>query len=105
MQTEVSILHHDYPSRVRDHVETKLQGLHRFFDRVISMRARLEREKDDHRVEIVANVGRGTPLVVEATGEAFKAALEEATDRMARLLKKHNAKLTHERRRVGRPGH
>ena len=105
MQTEVSILHHDYPARVRDRVETKLQGLHRFFDRVVSMRARLERQKDDHRVEIVANVGRGALLVVDSTGESFGAALDEATDRMARLLKKHNEKLKHDRRRVGRPGH
>ncbi len=105
MQTEVSILHHDYPARLREVVETKLQALQKFYERVHSMRAMLERQKEEHRVELVANVGKGSVLVVDARGSALEAALDEAADRMGRLLRRHNQKLTHERRRIGREGH
>ncbi len=74
MQAQVSILHHDYPVRAREQVEQKLQHLVKFYDRIVSLRALLERQRDDHRVEIVARVGRGTVLVVDARATAFSAA-------------------------------
>lgn len=99
MKTEVSILHHDYPGRVRDLVEEKLQGLPKFFDRVHSVRANLERQRDDHRVELVANVGKGSVLVADAKGEAFRATLNEAVDRMSAQLRKHHDKQIDRNRR------
>jgi len=105
MKTEVSILHHDYPARVRETVEEKLQHLGRFCDWVVSIRALLERQADDHRVEIVANAGGGTVLVADATADAFSVALEEAVERMGRHLKRHHDKITKDRHRGGRIGH
>jgi ribosomal subunit interface protein len=99
MQTQVSILHHDYPSWVRETVETKMQHLVKFYDRIVSMRALLERQHSEHRVEIVAAVGRGAVLVVDARGDEFTNALEEAMTRMERLLKRHHDKLSISRRR------
>jgi len=100
MKVEVVILHHEYPSRLRDYAEEKIQQLERFFERTISIRAMLERQHDEHRAELVANVGRGVVLVVDAREAGIKAALDEAMDRMARVLKRHKAKRTSERRRV-----
>ena len=105
METQVAILHHDYPTRIRDGVEERLQSLVKFHDRVVSMKALLERQKEDHRVELVANVGRGTILVADVRGEAFKSALDEAMDRMTRRLKRHHDKVTRDRHRGGRVGH
>ena len=105
MKTQVSILHHDYPARVRETVEEKLQHLARFHERVVSMRALLERQNEEHRVEIVANVGRGTVLVSDLTANAFAAAVDGAVDRMARHLKRHHDKVTRDRHRGGRIGH
>jgi ribosomal subunit interface protein len=99
MKLEVAILHHDhYPEHVREHVEKKLQHLVRFFDRTESIRARLERQHDDHRVEIVANVRRGVVLVAEARSATLDQAVEQALDRMARVLRRHKDKLTQGRR-------
>jgi ribosomal subunit interface protein len=103
MQAQVSILHHDYPARAREQVEQKLQHLVKFYDRIVSMRALLERQHEEHRVEIVAHVARGAVLVVDARSTAFSSALEEAIQRMERLLKKQNDKRTSGRRR-GRTG-
>lgn len=99
MQTQVSILHHDYPARVREQVEERLQHLVKFYDRIVSMRALLERQNEEHRVEIVANVGQGAVLVVDARDSAFTRALDEALDRMESLLKRYNKKLIENRRR------
>lgn len=102
MQTQVSILHHDYPAAIRDGVEQKLQHLVKFYERTVSMRALLERQNEAHRVELVANVGQGAVLVVDARDTAFAIALEEAIKRMERLLKRHNSKHIEARRRSGR---
>jgi ribosomal subunit interface protein len=102
MKTLVSIPHHEYPARVREHVEDKLQHLARFFARIVSMRALLERQGEEHRVELVANVGQGITLVVDARGEALEAALDEALDRMGRVLRRHKTRLNDRQRRAGR---
>ena len=99
MKTQVSILHHDYPGRVRDLVDEKLQGLTRFFGRVVSVRANLERQNEDHRVELVANVGHGSVLVADVRGEAFRSTLDQAIDSMSRQLRKHHDKQIERNRR------
>ena len=99
MLTQVSILHHDYPSQVRDQVDEKLKHLTRFSERIVSLRALLERQREEHRVEIVASVGHGAVLVADARHLSFGPALDEALSRMEGLLKRHNQKLTQERRR------
>jgi ribosomal subunit interface protein len=99
MQTQVSILHHDYPSQVRETVDGRLQHLTKFHDRIVSLRALLERDHDAHRVELVASVGHGAVLVVDARDEGFTTALDEALRRMERLLKRQNERHGHDRRR------
>ena len=101
MKTEVAILHHEYPSKIRDYVTEKLQHLVRYYDGTVSMRAVLERQHADHRVELVANVRRGVTLVVDARADTLTSALDDALDRMSRLLGRHKMKLKQEGRRRG----
>jgi ribosomal subunit interface protein len=102
MQTQVSILHHDYPAHVRDLIESRLQHLGKFYERLVSVRALLERHNEEHRVEIVANAGGGAVLVIDARASTFKQAIEEAFHGMEGQLKKHNQKQVQERRREHR---
>ena len=99
MKTEVAILHHEYPPSIRDHVVAKLQHLFRFFEGTVSLRAVLDRQHDEHRVELVANVRRGVVLVVDARADSISAALDEAVARMGRVLRRHKAKLKQPRRK------
>jgi ribosomal subunit interface protein len=98
MQTLVSILHHDYPTVIRDTVDAKLQHLSKYHHHIVSLRAMLERQREDHRVELVANVGHGSVLVVDARRTDFGHALEEAYERMERLLKRDHDRRVHRRR-------
>lgn len=98
MNTRVSILHRAYPERVRAVVEERLQGLSRFYDRIVTVSARLERNPGEHHVELVANVGRQV-LVADVRGRGFRSALDEALNRLASQLRKHHDKVRLERRR------
>ncbi len=89
MKTQVSIPHHDYPARVREFVEQRLESLLESYDRIVSLRAMCERQSLTHRVELVANVGRHATLVVDARADAFGTALDAALAKMARVLTRH----------------
>ena len=93
MKTEVAILHHEYPARVRDHVAARLQSLIRFFEGTVSLRAVLERQHEEHRVELVASVRRGVVLVVDARGSSVTSALDQALERMGRVLSRRKGRL------------
>ena len=99
MKTQVSILHHDYPSRYRTVIEDRLAALERFNGHILSMDARVEKEAREHHVELVANLGKNHTLVANVRREAFGEALSEALDRMGRQLRKHHDKARLEPRR------
>jgi len=100
MKTEVAILHQEYPAKIREHVVSKLQHLVRFFEGTVSLRAVLQKQHDEHCVELVANVRRGVVLVVEARANSIAGALDEAMNRMGRVLTRHKDKLKVGRRRA-----
>ncbi len=100
MKTEVSILHHKYPSSFRKVVQAKIGPLARFFEGTHSLRAVLDKQHDEHRVEMIASVRQGNVLVVESRAAAIGAALDEAVARMGRTLKRHKDKLKTGRRRA-----
>jgi ribosomal subunit interface protein len=93
MKTIVSIPHHEYPALVRDLVEAKLQHLAKYYNRIVSLRAVLERENEAHRIELVVNVGHGVTLVVDSRGPLLEATLDEALGRMTRTLTRHKGKI------------
>lgn len=97
MKTQVSIPHHDYPARVREFVEQRLESLLESYDRIVSLRAMCERQSLTHRVELVANVGRHATLVVDARADAFGTALDGALAKMARVLSRHRERLQQSR--------
>jgi ribosomal subunit interface protein len=99
MKTLVSIPHHEYPAMVRERVEQKLQELLKYYERIVSLRAVLERQSEEHRVELVANIGHHATLVVHARGELLDTAVEEAIASMARTLRRHKTRLDDQHRR------
>ncbi|HED64067.1 MAG TPA: ribosome-associated translation inhibitor RaiA [Planctomycetes bacterium] len=102
MKTEVAILHKEYPETVRDLAVSKIEHLIRYFDGTVSIRAVLERQKEEHRVELVANVRQGVVLVVDAKETTVGAALDEAVDRMRRVLRRHKDKIKDKRKGRGK---
>ena len=97
MKTSVAIPHHDYSSSVRTKVEERLRPLEDISREVHSVHAVVERERDLHRVELVANVARGHTLVADVRRESFKDALGEAVRRMSSQLKKLHGRIVDRR--------
>lgn len=102
MKTHVSSHHGDYSAGMRNLVEEKIGELVRFYNRATSMEARLERDADTHRVELICTVPHGPVLVADARADGIRGALDSALSKMARKLKRSRAKQTTERRRPGR---
>ena len=105
MKTIVSIPHLEYPARVRERVEEKLQHLVKFYERIVSLRAVLARDGEDHKIELVANVGHGVTLVVDARQGQLDAAIDQAVQRMTKVLTRHKSRRAQRHRRGGRIGH
>jgi len=99
MKTEVILPRNGYPARVRNHVSSKLEGLARFFEGTVSVRAHLQKEHGKHRVELLANVRRGVVLVVESRDSRMSAALDDSIERMGRVLTRHKEKIKLARRK------
>jgi ribosomal subunit interface protein len=102
METRVTILHGEYPEHVRGLVEQKLEQLERLQAPVHRLRAQLHRRRDEHRVELVAEVGRGAVLVADVRGAAFGGTLDEALERMTLLLTRRKEKRAAARRALRR---
>lgn len=99
MQTHVSILHHDYPARLRGIVEGRLDALPRFYNRIVTVSARLQRASRSHHVELVAHVGGGNVLVANVQRNGLRVALDDAMHKLQRQIEKHHDKVRLERRR------
>jgi ribosomal subunit interface protein len=102
VKTVVQTPHHEYSAAVRADVEERLHQLLHYYERIISLRAVLERQSNLHRVELVANVGHHATLVVDARAGALEAAIDEALARMRTILERHKGKRVDRRRRADR---
>ncbi|MBC8451330.1 MAG: HPF/RaiA family ribosome-associated protein [Planctomycetes bacterium] len=99
MNTEVSLLHAAYSPDLRDFVEEKLSGLTRFHERLRSVRAVLDCQREEHMVELVAKVDGDAPFVVEQKAGSARAAVDLGAERLARVLRKAREKSVDPRRR------
>ena len=94
MNVEISIPHGSYPASIREQIEERLAELGRFDGRTQSMRAILDKDNSEHRVELIATPAGGPVLVVDSKAESLTKALDASIDRMARALRKRKEKRT-----------
>ena len=103
MKKDVALLHNAYPSSLRDYVEQRLDGLGRFNERMTAVRAVLDHQHNDHRVELVASIGGSGPLVVEAMAHSPRLALKHALASLTTSLKRQRTKFLDSRHHAGPP--
>ncbi len=94
MNKQISILHGSYPSEVRTLIESRLDALPLFGNRVDSLTARLDRMHEEHQIELVAGVGGAGTLVAKAQTSNLSKALDEAIERLTSQLRRlHDRKV------------
>ncbi len=84
MQIIVSSRHQDVGDELKTHVGHKLEKLTRFYDRVESIEAVLDRDGEVPIVEAIVNAERGIRFVARESGEDFYAALDLVMDKLSR---------------------
>jgi putative sigma-54 modulation protein len=98
MKTSVTARHFDLTSEVHDHAINSIEGLGKYFDRIIDAHMVLKKEKKQWKVEAILGVP-GETLTAEGEDDQLFTAIDVATDRAERQLKKYKAKLTREKDR------
>ncbi|HPF13796.1 MAG: HPF/RaiA family ribosome-associated protein [Planctomycetes bacterium] len=98
MRKQISILSDTYPADTRGLIESRLDSMHLFGNRLDTVTARLVRDHESHAIELVAGAGRDGTLVARSKTTNLMQALDEAIDRLtAQLRKLHDRRVDRHR--------
>ncbi len=110
MKTSVTARHFDLSPQVHDHAISAMESLGKYFDRIIDVQLILAKEKSGWRAETIIGVPGETLTAESEDGQLFTA-IDDATDKAERQLKKYKAKFDPQKDRrsiqqlnMGRPG-
>ena len=98
MKTSVTARHFDMTPQVHEHAISAMEGLEKYFDRIIDSQFILVKESKHWTAEAIIGVP-GETLTAESSGELLFTAIDDVTDKAERQLKKYKAKVSHERDR------
>ncbi len=101
MQIQISGHQIEVTQALRDHVQTRLAKLDKYFDNVTSLAVVLSVEKVVHRAEATLSVA-GRTLHAEATDGDMYASVDALLDKLVAQLRKHKEKVTAHHREEGR---
>jgi len=79
---------------LREYLISKLEGLERFYDRIISIDVNLDAEKGRQIVGIVAYLPKRKILRVNAESNDMHTTIDSAVDKLKRQLQKYKEKLS-----------
>ncbi len=92
MQKTMTARHCDLAEAYKEHADREIDRLNRYSDNIISADLIVSQEKYRYLVELNVHVGGHILTSREEDTEAYTA-LDQAVDKMATQLKKHNGKL------------
>jgi putative sigma-54 modulation protein len=98
MNSRVTARHFDMTEATKIYALEAMDGLTRYFDRIVDCHLVLEKEKDRWRAECVLGV-YGKTLNADSTEDLLYPAIDAAIDKMERQLEKYKAKISHEKNR------
>jgi putative sigma-54 modulation protein len=101
MRVTISGVHTETGSTLKDHTESKMEGLTKYFDKVIDVTVTFAQEKHHHhlhRADVTVHAN-GIVLRAEGTGIDFYAAIDEAALKLGRQLERYKGRLHKHRER------
>lgn len=93
MQIRVSGRHVEVSEELRSHVLEKLEKLTRFYDRVESIEAVLDRQGEVPIVEALVNAERGVRFVARESSPDLYAALDVVVDKLSTQMTRHKERV------------
>ena len=98
MNSRVTARHFDMTEATKNYALEAMDGLTRYFDRIVDGHLVLEKEKDRWRAECVLGV-YGKTLNADSRNDLLYPAIDSAIDKMERQLEKYKARISHEKDR------
>lgn len=102
MQVIVAGRHQDVTEGLKAHVAQKLEKLTRFYDRIESVEAVLDREGEVPIVDVIVNAERGVRFVARESGVDQYAALDLVVDKLSRQLTRHKERFRNRKHQAKR---
>ncbi len=94
MKINLTSRHIELPEPLREYLISKLEGLERFYERIISVDVNLDNEKSRQIIDIVAHLPKRKVLKVNAESNDMYATIDSAVDKLKRQLQKYKEKMT-----------
>lgn len=91
MELQITGRHVEVTDAIRSYIEKKIKKLEHFSHRIISVRVILQIQRFSHIVEITVR-GKGFDLIVKESAETMYGAFDEALDRAALAVERHEEK-------------
>lgn len=89
MDITITAIHCEVSEAVKDYARDKIDRLEKFFDRARKTAINIHAEHGNNEVELICSAGRGHVLTVHVVSEeSVREAIDLATDKMAKQLRK-----------------
>lgn len=88
MNIEITSRHHDYPDRITDYAQQKVEKLTKYHDRIIDIRVVLDKRSEGEEAEIVLHISGKNFATKELTNDITKS-IDSATKKIGRQLRKY----------------
>lgn len=96
MRMTFSVRHGDVPDRLREHAESEVEGLSKYFDRLVEADIILDQEGHRHIAEVRLHTSTDTHFAASSADE-WRKAIDATVDKLRRQLKRHKGKLEQRR--------
>lgn len=93
MEFKISGRHVEITPAIHDYAQKKTDRLHKYFDRIQSIEAVVQKSDRNFQVEVICDVEHHAPLVAALKAPDVYAAIDQVTDIMERRLTDHKEKL------------
>ena len=101
MQVDISTRHGQISGATKEKINSKIEKLSRFQERLTAVNVIVDLSDDDAHVEIMASVERATDFVSRATASNLMKALDSALQKMQVQMRRHKDRLV-EHKSTGR---
>lgn len=99
MELNVTGRHIEVTPAIREYAQNKTSKLPRYYDRIQCIDVVVDRadHRNNYEVEVIVQVERTDPFVVKVAGQDLYACIDEAVDKLERLLTDHKEKVRNRR--------
>ena len=88
MKVQITTRHCDVSDDLREHTQAQIDKLSRYDPRVGSADVTYTEEKHTRKVDVVVHIDGAEAVVAQAEDRDFRTALDQAIDRLVRMLKR-----------------